>query len=185
MSTPIRTVRRTLTHAEHLAAVEAVDGVAEAVSHLLGTWYDLDLPGDALDGYLQVFSASLDEVDSALWVDEDGLRGLRVRRDLRPLREGERVRALQSIDRYPFGLVPEGALGEVVESTDEVLRVRFDGHAEEFGEWDGCVEWYGRAHRDPQARDEETVIGDGDYFGQTIDEAHAEDLTRVAAEVSR
>ena len=62
---------------------------------------------------------------------------------------GERVRLLHNVDRYPHFIAPEGAVGTVVSSDQEVFAVRLDEHLKGAETWANEVCWYPTNGDDP------------------------------------
>lgn len=55
--------------------------------------------------------------------------------------EGARVKFLGPLDRYPHFIVPDGAIGTVVESTEFLFVVRLDVHLPGAEAWENEVSW--------------------------------------------
>lgn len=61
--------------------------------------------------------------------------------------EGDRVKLVQKVDRYPHFVVPTGAEGTVVKNNEELLAVRIDTEVEGADEWNNEVHWYWGEHK--------------------------------------
>lgn len=55
---------------------------------------------------------------------------------------GTRVRLLSDVDRYPHFVAPAGSTGEVVEYSNDSIRVRLDDDLEGAEEWGNEIQWY-------------------------------------------
>lgn len=58
-------------------------------------------------------------------------------------KEGQRIRLVRDVDRYPHFIAEKGMTGTVVESSPvSGICVRMDGTLPNCEEWDNCVVWY-------------------------------------------
>ena len=55
--------------------------------------------------------------------------------------EGAVVRLLRNVERFPEFICDAGAIGTVVESESDFLRVKMDQHIPGAEEWDNCIIW--------------------------------------------
>jgi hypothetical protein len=55
--------------------------------------------------------------------------------------EGDHVRLLRPVDRFPHFVAPEGATGVATEVSDSLIRVRLDEKLEGAEHWDNEVCW--------------------------------------------
>lgn len=58
------------------------------------------------------------------------------------LDEGDRVRFLRAVDRYPHAAIEAGETGTVITATWDLVAIRPDDPRDTLTEWDGCIEWY-------------------------------------------
>ena len=58
------------------------------------------------------------------------------------LMAGDRVKVVESIDRYPHNVWLRENTGTVVHASKNHVQIKPDIPVEGFEEWDGCIEFY-------------------------------------------
>ena len=58
---------------------------------------------------------------------------------------GQRVTLIADADRFPFGIIPAGETGEVIEIQEcagivDLIVVKLDRHFDWLAEWDNCLQ---------------------------------------------